>query len=160
MKVTDVKEFRSWCAKTTMLLARKIDNKCVQSHITKAVTEIGNGLRPFLTSEKPNTWVELQEIVDIAVSLDLEVRKSRAIFEFKLPCDPITTETYGFPYDRWIMESQEKFPKQKNGMMVELVVTPYLMKTGNADGDAYDIETILSKSISICTETRRKIITA
>jgi len=156
IKVSDVKEYLSWRAKTTLLLTPKTDNKCVQSRITKVVAEISKHLRPFVTSVKPNTWTELQEIVEKAVRLDLEVRKSRAVFEFTVPCSR-STKAYGFSYDKHFMTNQEGFPEEKDGMMVDLVVTPFLAKTGNADGDAYDIKTILSKCIGICRKTLRKI---
>lgn len=157
VKTSDVKEFLSWRAKTTLLLTPRIDSKCVQSHIKKVVVDISKKLRPLVASERSSIWEELQEIVEKAVKLDLEIRKSRAIFDFTIPCDNETGNAYGFPYDKDSIANQEGFPEEKNGITVDLIVVPFLLKTGNADGNAYEIQTVLSKCVGISTETRRKL---
>ena len=114
-------------------------------------------LEPFITNKKRATWSELRDIIYKAVELDEEVRKSRALFAFTPFVSANGSQMWGFDFDDFSMESEVGLEEGSPGMNVELVVAPFFIKAGTADGDAYETELYLSKCIVVCTETRRRL---
>ncbi|KAF2193122.1 hypothetical protein K469DRAFT_715159 [Zopfia rhizophila CBS 207.26] len=157
IKATDVKEYCAWRAKTNILLAAKIDNASIRAPIDDITDVLREDLEPFLTCKRTTMWDELRDLVVQAVALDAEISKSRALFAFA-KCTGASGQSWGFQFHDAMMESDVRFDVGHPGMNVELVVAPFFVKAGTADGDAYDTQSCLSKCVVVCTETRKKMV--
>ena len=109
-------------------------------------------LGPFVKRSEAGAWRELGDIVRKAINLDLEMNKSRALFAVqRWSAEGIEK------LDPAIIETAVGFEAARPGMAVELVLAPSLTKTGNADGDAFDTMSFISKWVVVCTENRENM---
>jgi hypothetical protein len=134
-----------------------MDKRTVDCEVDILLETLRKDLEPFITNKKPATWAELRDIIYKAVELDEEVHKSRALFAFNPFASANGSQMWGFDFDDFSMESEVGLEEGTPDMNVELVVAPFFIKAGTADGDAYETGLYLSKCIVVCTETRRKL---
>jgi hypothetical protein len=59
--------------------------------------------------------------------------------------------------DETTFETAIGFEAAQPGMRPEIVIAPSLTKTGNADGDAFETMTFISKWTVICAENRESL---
>jgi hypothetical protein len=150
-----VKEYCAWRAQTTMLIAGHVDRTEIDPKVDDILDRLRHDLEPFITAQRQSMWSELREIIVAAVALDKELRKMKTVFAFtKYSGD--SGQGWGFPFDAASMEQAVGFDAARPGSLVELVVAPFLVKIGNADGTGYEIQQPLSKSVVITTEARKK----
>lgn len=156
VKPLDVKEYCGWKAKTTLLITGSVNKVEVNNFIEKLLFGLKKDLEPFTTKRRSAMWSELREVICTAVALDEEVHKSRALFKFDKWVGP-GSNPWGFDFDDGRMESEIGFEDGQPGMNVELVVAPFFVKAGTADGDGYERQSYLSKCVVVCTESRKKL---
>ena len=151
----DVREYCAWRAKTALLISDGVERNHERSQVDAKVEEIleklKTALEPFLTTRAQGMWNELRTAIAEAVELDEEVHKSKAAFAFSKWSGP-TRQGWGFVYDGATMESAVGFEAGRPGLSVELVVAPFFVKVGTADGESYDMQSYLSKCVVVCTE--------
>ena len=125
--------------------------KCANYHVAPLLKKIMNHLAPFAgidttpTLSTPRVEIELEHIIARAVNLDAEMWRQKAFFyPGKLRVDPNTF--YQFNPDS--MELWETPLKDHVGELPEvtLIVSPSLLKSGNSDGDSYDVNQVVVKS--------------
>jgi hypothetical protein len=153
MQSSDVRDYAMWKAKTAQLISNQADQAAIQTGIYEILSSWKENLCEIVTDLKAEAWTELQDIILKAVKLDEEINKSRALISV-LPWSEETIAT--FEWDGVSVESPVGFEAGRPGMHVELVLAPALVKTGTADGKAYDTRSFLSKWVVLCTETREK----
>lgn len=152
LRPTDIKEFSQWKAKTALLLSNRVDGSVVDSNIDMLLMEWKPILTPFVTRSNTEVWRDLREILRMAIALDLEMSKTRALFAVH----HWSAGEVDY-FDETKMETAVGFEAAQKGMTVELVLAPSLTKTGNADGDAFETMSFISKWIVICTENRENM---
>lgn len=147
-----MKEFSQWKARSALLLSQCAKASFVDANINMLVTDWKTTLIPFVKRVEAGAWRELGDIVRKAINLDLEMNKSRALFAVRQwsaeginKLDPATIET------------AVGFEAARPGMTAEIVVAPSLTKTGNADGDAFDTMSYISKWVVVCAENRENM---
>ncbi|UPK97892.1 hypothetical protein LCI18_008827 [Fusarium solani-melongenae] len=128
------------------------DRKALQ-HLTTTEVE---ALDSFLRFSKCDTGMiasrvaeEMKVILKSAVELDRMLMSSRALFLVRWP-DMRQDTSELLVFDNTLMEAvaweREVSPKS----VVELIVSPSLVKLGNADGQNYDKHIALSKGSVVC----------
>jgi hypothetical protein len=152
LRLSEVKEFSQWKAKSALLLSQYVEVSTVNSHIDMLVEEWKQILVPFLEHDEARVWSDLRDVIEKAIHLDLEMSKSRSLFAIHhwsardlQQLDPTKLETAA------------GFPAARPGMAVELVLAPCLTKTGNADGDAFDTMIFISNWVVMSTESRESM---
>lgn len=104
----------------------------------------------------PDLQQDLHGIIQNAAHLAGIFRASKADFQvfitrIKLPL--VTPPSFGFPYDAETMELVKDIPRiPTNGFspVVDLAVSPGILKSGNADGANYSSHRILVKLQTVC----------
>jgi hypothetical protein len=109
-------------------------------------------LTPFVNHNEARAWSDLGDVIGKAINLDLEMSKSRALFIVH-PWSAKDLEAL----DPTKIEPAAGFQALQPGMAVELVLAPALTKIGNADGDAFEIMTFVSKWIVVCDKNRESM---
>jgi hypothetical protein len=155
IKLSDVKEFNAWRAKTSLLISRRVDKQVVDQKIDLVLHHLITRLDPFIGSLTKMVRSELRDIICKAVELSEEISKTRAILSFNK--FNINDVEYGFPFEDHCMESDPGLEEAAPGMNVELIVSPCFSKAGTADGDAYESQSLLGKCAVVCTENRKSL---
>ena len=97
-----------------------------------------------------NLYTGLDEILRQAMDINVGLIKSRAIFsivEFEgLSYTNSSRKLFHYEFFRKEMEIIAGNPESVTGTPVQLVVSPMILKTGNADGEDYDKEMVLIKA--------------
>ncbi|KAF2726580.1 hypothetical protein EJ04DRAFT_517744 [Polyplosphaeria fusca] len=146
-----------WKAATTVLVRKEVDEKSVIDLIDEFARHLEAFLQPFITEKKPTMWNDLQAIVSKAVRLDEEVHKSKAFFSFDNWSNKQDIATIGYTFNESHMESALGFEDGREGMVVELLIAPSLMKSGTTQGEDYETTAFISKWVVVCTEHREKM---
>lgn len=149
-----MKEYATWKAQTAILVANEKEGKEVSSIIDDHLSFMRGHLRPFVTFKSSSTWPDLRDIIRSAVMLDEEIQKSRALFTFSRWVND-DDYPWDLSMDESKMETATGLDPGRTGMNVELIVAPFMLKTGTADGDAYDTMSYLAKCVVVCTESRK-----
>jgi hypothetical protein len=97
----------------------------------------------------------LEEVIHQAHKLDITLRRSRAFFQvYMTPINqfPPSNATSGFPLDPETMDYAHDFPRPSHGgvPLVDLVVSPGILKSGNADGKNYTKSFSVVKLRALC----------
>lgn len=138
-----------------MLVAEKATQTDIDLLVADMLDHFRNELSPFVTCDnKSAPWTDLREIVQMTVRLDKEVHMSRALFTFGKWSGP-DGEDFDFEFDEETCVPAHGFGPARKGMNSELIVTPFFMKTGTGDGNAYKESFYLKKCVVVCTESRR-----
>ncbi|KAH6629647.1 hypothetical protein C7974DRAFT_190544 [Boeremia exigua] len=148
LRLTDVKAFSQWKAKSAILLSERDEEAAVDININMLLRSWQQTLAPYVQNNKA-VWIDLEDIIRKAVELDRELNKSRALFVVqRWSVDMMTT------LDPRIFETPMEFQEAHAGLKVELVLAPCITKTGNADGDAFESMSHISKWVVVGSENR------
>ncbi|KAK3939512.1 hypothetical protein QBC46DRAFT_242012, partial [Diplogelasinospora grovesii] len=101
---------------------------------------------------------DILDIVEAAAELDFSLRLSKASFRvfFTHVKPPLTQKNFGFSFDPETMDCREVIPGYNSvttlgrRQIVDLIVSPGLLKAGNSDGNHYDEERVLVKLSAVC----------
>lgn len=151
---SEVRDYAEWKSKTALFIMSRVKKTEVELAINRIVSTMKKSLYMYVHASNDAVWSELQEIVGKAVRLDEEMCKSRALWTVSCWGEE------GFPklvFDELTMETAAGFEAGRPGMSVELIVAPPLVKTGTADGAAFDRTSYLCKWIVMCAESRKKM---
>jgi hypothetical protein len=151
---SEVREYTEWKSKSALFITNKVKKTEVDLAITRIVSTMKKNLYMYVHASKNEVWSELQEIVRKAVKLDEEISKSRALWTVSRWGDDVFPQLV---FDEFTMETAAGFEAGRAGMSVELIVAPALVKTGTADGEAFDRTSYLCKWIVLCAESRKKM---
>jgi len=157
-----LKEYHTWRAKTTQLLlaqGRSLDY--MNNRINGLVGKLSYGLRPYAESLDGKIDRPLKDIVAAAVDLDSKMNTQKAVFTPKLYFEE--ERCFGISFDCSSMESIDgtlgcstgSVDKGENAQnpppeLVELVVSPALLKTGNSMAEDYQTHHVLVKAQVLC----------
>ena len=139
-----MKAFHKWRADTAVLLHPKIDEKGCDYRANQVVEKIWEKIHDYITSNDKDFRSGLLKIVSKAGRLDAEFLKQRAIFG---PRTPNSKEgvPYGYEPMHQHFESDNDFETLDEHQVVDLIVAPGLGKQGDANGNNYDVDTLLVK---------------
>lgn len=130
-------------------MSESVEEVAVEKNIHALVARWKQTLAPLVIRNKASIWEELENVIRKAIELDLEMNKSRALFT--VHCWSV--ENFGM-LDPAIIETPVGCKVAHPGLEVELILAPSLSKTGNADGDAFEMISYLSNWTVIGTENR------
>lgn len=97
----------------------------------------------------------LKNVIHQAAKIDMTLRTSRAFFKVYIspehPTPPVNSAS-GFPFNDQTMDFVQNLPCPKfdEPPTVDLVVSPGILKMGNADGKGYTEQLILVKLKALC----------
>ncbi|KAL1648300.1 hypothetical protein SLS61_006991 [Didymella pomorum] len=152
LKPADVKEFSQWKARTALLFAERVDSAVLDAQVDMLLVEWKQACARFVQRNEPRVWRDLRDVIEKGIHMDLEMCKSRAFFElqqWRAKDLELLDET--------TFETAIGFEAAQPGMRPEIVIAPSLTKTGNADGDAFETMTFISKWTVICAENRESL---
>ncbi|KAI1386330.1 uncharacterized protein F4822DRAFT_444744 [Hypoxylon trugodes] len=159
-------EYNSWRAKSAVMLSHTFRHSSLPTveyarcRMDDLTLELENMLRPYQNSgydmdARPHTG----EIIGGAIEIDICLRQSRAEY-LVFMYHPIEAhdfsrvsevDTYGFEFNDLHMEREDGGRSTgANSPRVHLVVSPVVLKRGNAEGDRYDQQTVISKRGVLC----------
>ncbi|KAK3502988.1 hypothetical protein B0T13DRAFT_534564 [Neurospora crassa] len=153
--------FHEWRSRSvSFLVDLGLDEKSKHDSTAKEMME---ELRHFISPKtsrrrfSKGTLRDAAEIIRKAVDIDIQLRKSRAYFPLIFPGAVRSNQSrfFGFSFDAGIMDkislglSSDQLD-QTSPPIVDLAVSPGLMKRGNADGTNYHSTKILVKMRVVC----------
>lgn len=147
-----VREYSSWKAKTALLLSNNVKPAAIESNIGSVLAGIKPVLKPFVRAGS-NAWRELGDVIYKAIMLDLELNKSRSLFKVHRWS---VKDIEGMKFDPSQMESANGVQAAQRGTTVELALAPLVTKTGNADGDGFDVLSLISPWTVVCYDNRKQ----
>jgi hypothetical protein len=109
-------------------------------------------LKSYKTTDDRSAKRGLEDIVKLAVLLDLDFKKQKSVFKLSQWLNISSDAQHGYKFDPLDMEEHRGRPPEKS---VELVIEPALIKYGNSDGENYHEKTVLVKAQVSCTHLRR-----
>lgn len=152
--MTEVRDYSAWKAKTALLLSEKVNTPAVENNIGGVLAEMQKVLKPFVQRTAPTAWRDLEAVISKTVALDLELNKSRALFQVHRWS---AKNIAGMQFDETRMESPNGLQAARRGMDVELILAPLITKTGNADGEAFESLSLISPWTVVCYENRKQL---
>ncbi|EGO59402.1 hypothetical protein NEUTE1DRAFT_108931 [Neurospora tetrasperma FGSC 2508] len=153
--------FHEWRSRSVSFLVDLGLDRKSRDHST--AREMMEELRQFI-SPKPSrrrfskeTLVDAAEIIRKAVDIDIQLRKSKAYFPiiFSGAVQSNQSRFFGFSFNAGIMGkislglSSDQLD-QTSPPIVDMAISPGLMKRGNADGTNYESTKVLAKMRVIC----------
>jgi hypothetical protein len=152
--LADVRDYSAWKAKTALLLSERVNPPALLHNISSISADMQKVLKPFVKQAGSNAWSDLEAIIRKTVAFDLELSKSRALFEVHRWSAKNVAE---MQFDEKCMGSPNGLKAAQRGMDVELVLAPMITKTGNADGEAFESLSLISPWIVVCYENRKQV---
>lgn len=150
-----LQDYSLWKSRTALLLGKTQPSRRREPGDTSASSGLATILKSFL-NPKSSAWTDLEEIFQHAIDLDEKLHMSRAIFHFD-------TEFYEpeffreiYEFDEVHMETMVGYPPGQNGTAVDLVVVPGLLKTGNGNGEGFEIMSRLVRSQVMCLADKQQ----
>ncbi|KAF2110483.1 hypothetical protein BDV96DRAFT_651118 [Lophiotrema nucula] len=145
-----VQSYFTWRISNAVFIQEKLSTYSGPNHnIAPLVKSVMKHLAPFAGTDSsppmstPRVEKELGIIISEAIQLDAEMWRQKAFFHpGSLRASPDS------PFNPSSMELWETPPDAYANTLppISLIISPCLMKTGNADGDFYDTSNILVKS--------------
>lgn len=149
-----MRDYSAWKAKTAILLSQQVKKPAVQANIGGVLAEMQKLLKPFVQRTSSNAWKDLETVIEKTIALDLELNKSRALFQVhRWSVDNIGE----MQFDDTRMETPNGLKAARRGMDVELILAPMITKTGNADGDAFESLSLISPWMVVCYDNRKQM---
>jgi hypothetical protein len=150
----DIREYARWKAGGSFLVEKRVDEMTIGNgidevgkNVDKLVSRFKWDLDTYVRAWDQKIWGHLKEVMMKAVNLDMEMNKSRAILSISCWGADDFTE---MKFDESTMSSAVGFAAASQGMPVELVLAPPMIKVGTADGESYDRTVSLTKWVVIC----------
>ncbi|KAK5125536.1 hypothetical protein LTR85_000647 [Meristemomyces frigidus] len=142
-EVRKFQEYHRWRALTTALVRPSLTDRELHARVQPLLKSIVDALSPYAVAGKAGLEKELCTILKMAVTLDAELQTQRALFVIvSEPCDE-TQRPFGFvPQARLTTTYHGDEPARGP---VELMVTPALVKYGNAAGEHYEHEIVIAR---------------
>lgn len=149
-----VRNYSSWKAKTALLLSEKVAPAAIENNIEVILFELKPQLKLFVQRTELMAWKDLGDVIYDAIVLDLEFNKSRALFKVHRWS---VKDVEDMRFDGARMVSPVGVQAAQSGMPVELVLAPMITKTGNADGEAFELLSLMCPWTVICKENRKQL---
>ncbi|KAB2571454.1 hypothetical protein DBV05_g9872 [Lasiodiplodia theobromae] len=118
----------------------------------KACARVLTVIKPWSRPEDMLMAVEeLLSIFQDAVNISAVLQRQRACWTVRFPGVPQTDAAYVLPFDSTYMMAKDAEGPQ-GSRTVEGVITPAVFKRGNADGEAFDVETCAQEAVVVTSE--------
>lgn len=111
------------------------------------MTAICNGINPYRRSSDDFYEEELHLVIDAATNLDKELCKQVAKVSFVFESTILSPL---FHSEKMELQRNEKHDTKKRGQVL-LTVAPAVLKQGRSDGEDFQTETTLLKSVVSCS---------
>lgn len=162
------RELNDWRALTVFHLCKLDDADARNEYIDVCTGPIAKGIVSVLGSlstQAPGILEdELRNILNKAVRLSQLMRRQRACWSVRHPADLALSQSARMMlFDHVYMEDKDDDEEEmadegsQPPKPVKIVIFPGLHKQGNADGDHFDVESCVARSLVRCGEPLRKI---
>jgi len=157
----DLKEFHNWRSRSAVFIGKmsprpEITAGNITEEILECVSEILNGTNRQQAKE------DAIEIVSGAIGLQDSFRKSKSVFALSFGPLGMPPKYYGVDFHPQYMSQTSELPQVRLGKqesaaeIVDLLISPCLIKHGNSDGKNYEQHVILMKREVLCNIDRFK----
>lgn len=127
-----------------------------QEAVRALVNEETRRLRPFFPVQhksfdrtEKKVWDEIKAITEEAIELDQIFMSSKAIFQVHWK-DESQNPSMRHRFNSEAMDAVCHNKDLSPGSMVIMILSPFLYKLGNADGQNYDCRMLLAKASVVC----------
>lgn len=152
--MADVRNYSAWKARTALLLSERVKRPALMANIGGICAEMQKYCQPFVQRTKPNAWKELETVIHKLIAFDLELNKSRALFQVHRWSAKSIEQ---MQFDETRMRTPIGLELARHGMDVELILAPMITKSGNGDGEAFESLSLISPWVVVCYENRKQL---